>query len=283
MVIRRPELQCSPSQHFRNKPLSSCLMSLLAVEVVNWLTISSAVWLYVLRMFTLIPACTHNGVRPTLFTSFKKNKKTIISKLSGQKYWRVVPHYIQQQPHYFRLAIEGSLVQSGPRFGGSVDVDAGFKEQPGKWKQKHALWDRRQTASIQNLIKACPHPPPPAPLTDPRRITNMSVWDCRIPTCRNSGGIILSQRSRRKLSRVLKFSWKDAVFEYILFAEFSRNLNFYFFFYSTVACRFTWRWQHIQSLVFGKYREHWSLRDGIKKIHLWIYWLVLGKLLKLHY
>ena len=32
-------------------------MSLLACEVVNWLTMSSAVWLYVLRMLTSTPAC----------------------------------------------------------------------------------------------------------------------------------------------------------------------------------------------------------------------------------
>lgn len=36
-------------------PRKSCLMSLLACEVVNWFTISKAVWLQVLRMFTSMP------------------------------------------------------------------------------------------------------------------------------------------------------------------------------------------------------------------------------------
>lgn len=36
-------------------PRRSCLISRLAWEVVNWFTMSSAVWLYVFRMFTSTP------------------------------------------------------------------------------------------------------------------------------------------------------------------------------------------------------------------------------------
>lgn len=61
--IMNPFLSCLSLRCIRNaaflqsyQPLSSCLISLLAVEVVNWLTMSKAVWLYVLRMFTLTPA-----------------------------------------------------------------------------------------------------------------------------------------------------------------------------------------------------------------------------------
>ncbi len=35
--------------------------------------------------------------------------------------------YIKQQPHNFSFAVEGSLVQGRPRFGGSVDVDPCFE------------------------------------------------------------------------------------------------------------------------------------------------------------
>ena len=38
------------------EPRSICLISVLAPLVVNWLTMSRAVWLYVLRVLTLTPA-----------------------------------------------------------------------------------------------------------------------------------------------------------------------------------------------------------------------------------
>lgn len=47
--------------------------------------------------------------------------------------------YFKEQPYYVRFAIEGSLVQRRPRFGGSVNVNASFEEQPGKWNQKHRV------------------------------------------------------------------------------------------------------------------------------------------------
>lgn len=67
------------------QPLSSCLISLLAVEVVNWLTMSKAVWLYVLRIFTLMPAYTHN------------TKKTIKTDHP------IVPAPMSHMGHFFNL------------------------------------------------------------------------------------------------------------------------------------------------------------------------------------
>lgn len=45
---------------FTHSPRSSCLISRLAWEVVNWFTMSSAVWLYVFRMFTSTPPWVHS-------------------------------------------------------------------------------------------------------------------------------------------------------------------------------------------------------------------------------
>lgn len=82
------------------------------------------------------PCLRTNKVRPTLFPNDKRsassNHKVKWTETSNG-------HYIEQQPHYFCLAVEGGLMQSGPRFGGSVDVDAGFKQQPGKRNQKRSL------------------------------------------------------------------------------------------------------------------------------------------------
>lgn len=47
--------------------------------------------------------------------------------------------YVKEQPYYIRFAIEGSLVQRRPRFGGSVNVNASFEEQPRKSNQKHRV------------------------------------------------------------------------------------------------------------------------------------------------
>lgn len=50
---------------------------------------------------------------------------------------KIVFAYIEQQPYNLRLAVEGGLVQRRPRFGGSVDVDPCFEQQPRTSKQEH--------------------------------------------------------------------------------------------------------------------------------------------------
>lgn len=57
--------------------------------------------------------------------------------------------YVEQQPHHLRFAVEGGLVQTRPGFGASVDVDAGFEQQPEMSKQETLR--KRLQASLKNI------------------------------------------------------------------------------------------------------------------------------------